>query len=395
MNYNFESMTTEELMKLVQEFEDQKNEFNQMQYALKIAMNSIYGAFCNVGFNYFNIEVAESITTQGRSLIQFGMESIDRYFSEMWHKDIELHKHLGINSPEQLKPVVFYGDTDSTFLSFQELIIENFPEVKDPKEKVEIILKIYKFRLEKYIKDCFDSYAERTNTSNSQDFELEAIFENGIILGRKKYVLNTTWKMPGIHIESLSKLKITGVEMVRGNTPIIIAEHLTKFVKYIISQGRNLKLNELTRKFRDFKHEYMLADISQIVYNTNVNDYDKYVINDRQKLTLASGCPIAIRAAANYNHIYFKNLKKYGERYKPIQKKDKMSFYYVKDYIDDKKNIFGYIDGEFPQEFAPSIDKELMFNKTFLDPLNRFVSIMLNKNVPENLIFQVKLFKRD
>ena len=93
MNCDFESMTTEELMKLVQEYEDQKNEFNQMQYALKIAMNSIYGAFCNVGFNYFNIEVAESITTQGRSLIQFGMESIDRYFCEMWHKDIELHNH--------------------------------------------------------------------------------------------------------------------------------------------------------------------------------------------------------------------------------------------------------------------------------------------------------------
>lgn len=282
---------------------------------------------------------------------------------------------------------------NSVFLSFQELLEHSFPDVHDPKSKVDIILKIYELRLEKYIKDSFDEYAIKLNTSNSQDFELEALFENGIILGRKKYVLNTTWKMPGIHIDSMSKLKITGVEMIRGNTPIIISKHLTDFVMYIIGKGKGLKLNDLTKKVRDFKEEYMLADISQIVYNTSVSDYGKYVVDDRKKLTLATGCPIAIRAAANYNNVYFKNLKKYGVRYKPIQTKDKISFYYVKGYIDEKKNVFGYIDGEFPQEFAPVIDKEVMFNKTFLDPLNRFVNIMLGKNIPENLIFQVKLFK--
>lgn len=113
MEYDIENMSTEDLHILLGKLEDQRNEHNQLQYALKIAMNSIYGAFCNIGFNYFNIEAAEAITTQGRSLTKYGMACIDKYFTEMWHLDKELHNLLGIESPETLQPVVIYGDTDS------------------------------------------------------------------------------------------------------------------------------------------------------------------------------------------------------------------------------------------------------------------------------------------
>lgn len=558
----YETMTLQELEKLAESIENKMNETNQMQYALKIAMNSIYGAFCNEGFNYFQIDVAESITTEGRGLCQHGEMLLNHYFKNLWHKDFELHKKLNIL--DTVKPLqneaVIYCDTDSVhsdtyvncvgelirisalfeemaakhtkffynnneilwntsgqmplilnysyengifeskikkiirhkvdkekwqiiskdgnkiittndhsvmvykptppflfkkkpqeidiktdqlisvtgnfseivdiksvecigrfedeyvydievedenhtffgnnilvhnsnFLSLQEVFDSITNEFETTKEKTEFILKIFEYRLDDFIKKGFDKYAEKKNTVNLQDFELEALFENGILLQKKKYVLNTSWKMPGIFVDSLSSLKIKGVEMVRGNTPIIIANKLTDFIKYILAQGNNLSLNELTKKVKTFKNEYMLADIDEIVFNMGVNDYDKYILDDKKKVQVISACPIHVRACANYNYLLGRNLKHFGDKYKYIQTKDKICWYYVKDNLKDINNVFAYLDGEFPIEFAPSCDKNLMFNKTFLEPLNRFVKAILKKRqIPENLIFQVKLF---
>jgi DNA polymerase elongation subunit (family B) len=66
------------------------------QGAIKILINSIYGAFGNKWFYFYNPDIAQSITLQGQDLIKFSIKAINFYFKERWHLDTELHQILGV-----------------------------------------------------------------------------------------------------------------------------------------------------------------------------------------------------------------------------------------------------------------------------------------------------------
>ena len=68
------------------------------QGAIKILINSIYGAFGNKWFYFYNPDIAQSITLQGQDMIKFANKAIDFYFKNKWHLDSELHSKLKISS---------------------------------------------------------------------------------------------------------------------------------------------------------------------------------------------------------------------------------------------------------------------------------------------------------
>lgn len=86
------------------------------QNAIKILINSIYGAFGNKWFYFYNPDIAQSITLQGQDLIKFSIKAVNHYFLEKWHLDTELHKLLSIDQYKihQIKEeAAIYTDTDS------------------------------------------------------------------------------------------------------------------------------------------------------------------------------------------------------------------------------------------------------------------------------------------
>ncbi len=72
---------------------------------------------------------------------------------------------------------------------------------------------------------------------------METLARNGIFLGKKKYVTNLVYE-DGVHIESLTRLKITGVEMVKGGTPPFVRENLNYLTKFIFSKGKDFDIRE-------------------------------------------------------------------------------------------------------------------------------------------------------
>jgi hypothetical protein len=54
-------------------------------------------------------------------------------------------------------------------------------------------------------------------------------------------------------------------------------------------------------------------------------------------------------------------------KYHFIKTSDKVKYYYVKDSKNIELNIFGYLNGDYPIEFAPEYDYDLMFKKTIID----------------------------
>ena len=86
------------------------------QNAIKILINSIYGAFGNKWFYFYNPDIAQSITLQGQDLIKFSIKAVNHYFLEKWHLDTELHEILGISNYEIARiedEAAIYTDTDS------------------------------------------------------------------------------------------------------------------------------------------------------------------------------------------------------------------------------------------------------------------------------------------
>ena len=364
-----------------------KNELKNEEQAIKLTMNSIYGAIGNSWFVCFNPEVAEAVTLQGQDLIKHSEKILHKYFHDFWHKDKELHDKLGLTNVKKIhKPMVVYGDTDSNYVTFQEVVASCEGWKGSDKD---LILAINENRLVGYLKKCFDIYAEKWGTDNYQDFEMETLSINGIFLGKKKYVTNIVYS-DGVHSEPLTSIKTTGVEMVKGGTPSFVREKLIYLTKFIFSKGGSFELREFVQELKKIKTDFKAQEPENISVAVNLNNYEKFVLNDTTSLEVAKGCPIHVRASAYHN--YLLNSTKYKDKYPLIGSGEKVRFYFVKVKNPGDNNVFAYSQGTHPYEFAPPIDFDQQFTKTILDPINRFIEVMGHNPISPNLFTINTLF---
>jgi|688.fasta_scaffold213776_2 DNA polymerase elongation subunit (family B) len=383
---NIESLTKSEIENEIERLKDLQNLYMNAEQAVKIFINSVYGATGSPWFIFFNTDVAEAVTLQGQDLIKYSEKVINRYFLEFWHKDVKLHEKLGVTEVQKVDfPVVIYVDTDSNYVCFEEVITKcTFQGTAK-----EFILKIYRGFLEDYLTKCFDIYSKKTNTENIQSFELENICDSGIWLAKKKYVINPIWKDPGIDIESLTSITAKGVEIVQSSSSEYVRATLKNLLKYILGKKRDFSITEFTNLLRKYKEEYKLKDIEEISMASSIGDYEKFVLQDREKLVLEKGCPIHVRAAALYN--FSVNNSKYKRKYQLIRSGEKVKYYVAKG-TRDEENVYAFLPGAFPVEIAPPIDHDAQFNKSIVQPINRFIEAMGYSAVSPKLVVSTQLF---
>jgi hypothetical protein len=303
-----------------------------------------------------------------------------------WHKDTELHKKLGLTRVEKVTGTMnVYCDTDSSFVRFSELL-DNCDWKGTPKE---FILKIYEVFLSDYLQKCFDIYAKKQGTDNVQSFELEKILDSGVWLAKKKYVYNTVWKDPGIHIDALKEITAKGVEIVQSSSSPYARATLKNLLKYIFTKKRDFNQAEFIGLLKKYKEEFKLKNLEDISHASSIGDYDKHVLQDKDTLTIGKGCPIHVRGAGIYNHTLYNS--KFRNKYEAIHSGEKIKYYHVKT-KDDATNVFSYIPGSFPVEFAPQIDYDMQFNKSIIQPINRFVEAMGFSPISFNLVSSTQLF---
>jgi DNA polymerase elongation subunit (family B) len=399
MNFEYatidpEVATPDEIKKEIERLKQLSNEWKNEEQAIKILINSMYGALGNKWLVCFNPDVAETVTLQGQNLIKYAEKVINHYFKNVWPKDKELHEKLGITTTvrEIFNPVTIYGDTDSNYVCWDEVIL-SCDWKEDPKD---LILKINEFRLADFLKGAFNRFSEKLNTVNYQDFELENISESGIWLAKKKYLLNVVWQ-DGIDIEALSQITFKGVELAQSSTPAFAREKLKDLVKFIFTNKKGVKLNDVIGLLKKYKEEFEIAEPDKIAMGRQVNDYNKYILNDTTVFEVASKCPIHLRAAGYYNFLLNQN-PKLKQKYETIKSGDKLKFYYAKtkgwsgNMKSTEEDVFAFIPGSFPVEFAPQIDYNNLFTKTIIDPINRITTAMGFPEIGGNLYISHALF---
>lgn len=384
----YSDLSLEELNEALKKLQKQSSDYHNEEQAIKLTLNSIYGALGNQYFALFNSDVAESVTIQGQDIWKFAEKIVNRYFNEMWHLDTELHEKMGVRNVRALNlDFILYGDTDSNYINLGAVM----DSCEFDCEPFEFVKNLNKYRLKDYIKKCYDIYAEKWCTDNYQDFELESLSYGGIFLGKKKYVLNVAWQDPNEDLFArLSKIKSTGIELAQGGTAPFAREKLTFLLRHIFEKGKSFDLREFVKILKDIKNELKVQDTDQISIGISVNNLEKFIINDTNKFEVAKGCPMHVRAAGYHNYIL--NNSKYKAKYSLIRSSEKIKYYFVKTKSENENNVFGYLNGSYPYEFAPEVDHDAQFSRIILDPINRFIEAMGYAALSPNLLLVKALY---
>ena len=255
--------------------------------------------------------------------------------------------------------------------------------------EVDFIQGLDKFRYADYFKDCLDAHAAKYGVLNKEDFELERISESIINIAKKKYIQHIVHE-DGIDYERMNYIFPKGVELVRSSTPAFAREKIVDIVKYLFSNPDTFNIKELLKLVKSLRKEFELSNIDDISMQSSCSNYGSKVINDKKlPLRFVNGAHFAVKASAYYNYLLSNN-KKYQEKYEFLKSGTKIKYYVCKD--KSINDMFAYIRGSYPIEFAPEIDYDEQFRKSILSPINSIIEPLGMPTITKRLSVVMDIF---
>ena len=332
-----------------QEYENTKDpkllkdisKYHNIQMAKKISLNSAYGAIGNEWFRYYDLLIAEGITTAGQLSIRWIENKVNEYMNKLLDTENEDY--------------VIASDTDSIYVTFDKLI-EKF----NPKNPVDFLDVIANEKLEPFIDKSYEELADYTNAyAQKMQMKREVIADKGIWTAKKRYILNA-WDVEGVRYKE-PQLKIMGIEAVKSSTPAPCRQKIKDALKIIMS-GDEKMLNTFIQEFRE---EFMNLPPEDIAYPRSVNGLSKF---SSTNTLFAKGAPIHCKGGILYNHLVKK--KKLSHKYPYIQEGDKIKFIHLKLPNIYQSSAISFIT-DLPKEldFHSKVDYTLQFEKSFIEPL--------------------------
>jgi DNA polymerase elongation subunit (family B) len=245
------------------------------------------------------------------------------------------------------------------------------------------------FRYGGYFKKCLEEYAGSFGVENKEDFELERISESIINIAKKKYIQHILFE-DGIPYERLNYIYPKGVELVRSSTPAFARDKIVHIVKYLFSHPDTFNIKDLLKLVKGLRKEFELADIDDISMQSSCSNYETKVLNDKTlPLQFVSGAHFAVKSAAHYNYLLARN-KEYQQKYEFIKSGAKIKYYVCKE--KSITDMFAYIRGSFPHEFAPQIDFDEQFEKSILSPINSIIEPLGMPEITKRLSVVMDIF---
>ncbi len=355
-----------------------KTDYANKDAALKVILNSIYGVAGYLGFILYDRDVAQSITKQCEHLTKFTIAAINEFFSERFQDLHDLHAALQLpRTPEPWAgKVVNYADTDSMFFVFGPFR-RAIGHVGDP---VDFIMTTYQMHLKEFIRKKLEDYiVERNGFTRKKDgtpaveLDLEEICQSVLWVASKKYIKDPIF-VKKKKIPSMSKLTVKGLELNQAATPKFVRSKLQHFVNMIMSSDGAPDLGKMVSWLASVKNEFrtLVTDPENVSRIERANDYHKYVINDKEELVIGPNCKPHCRGAGLHNLLL--NESKVRYKYEFIRSSQKVHFYYTK--RGSREEVFSFLPGNWPAEFAPEMDVDIQFEKVLLGPVNNILRAM-------------------
>lgn len=256
-------------------------------------------------------------------------------------------------------------------------------------EDLDFIQGIDHYRFADYFKKCLKEYADSFGVENKQDFELEKISESIINIAKKKYIQHIVYE-DGIPHDRLTYIFPKGVELVRSSTPLFAREKIVNIVKYLFEHPDTFNIKDLIKLVKSLRKEFELAEIDEISMQSSCSKYEDKIIDDKNvPLKFVNGAHFAVKAAAHHNYLLSTD-KDFITKYEFIKSGTKIKYYYCKD--KSVNDIFAYIRGSFPAEFAPEVDYDTQFAKCILSPINSIIKPLGLPEITDRLTVVMDIF---
>ena len=322
------------------ELDKEINKLNNQQMAIKILMNSLYGALGNQYFKYFDLRLAEGVTLSGQLAIQWAERSMNKAMNDL----------LGTN-----EDYVIAIDTDSLYVNFGPMV-----KKLNPKNPVQFLDKICKEHFEPILAKSYDKLFSHMNCHKSRmEMGREVIADRGIWTAKKRYILNVH-NSEGVQYAE-PKLKIMGIEAIKSSTPEVCRDKFKEIFKVIISGTET----DTQAFIKEFKTLFKSLPPEEIAFPRSVSSISDW--QDRHSI-YKKGTPIHVRGSLLYNK-YLKD-SRLTKKYEIITNGSRIKFCYMKMPNPLQENVMAFPE-IIPNEFKLDnyIDYDLQFDKTFVDPL--------------------------
>ena len=336
-----------DMLKLQKDYEKGKtselsreiNRLENTQMAIKILLNSLYGALGNAYFRYFDMRIAEGITLSGQLSIKWAEKAMNEAMNSILKSDG--------------KDYVIAMDTDSLYVNMEPLV-----NAVNPKDPVKFIDQACEQKIVPILAKAYDKMFTQMNAyDNRMVMAREAIADKGIWMAKKRYILNVH-NNEGVQYAQ-PKLKIMGIEAVKSSTPQVVRDKFVKAYQLMLNSTEA----ELQKFVADFFEEFKSLRPEEVSFPRGVSDIEKWA--DRHTV-YKKGTPIHVRGALLYNQ----QLKKANLSQESIKNGTKVKFCYMKMPNPLMENVISFTNF-LPEEFALNqyVDYETQFNKTFKEPL--------------------------
>jgi len=353
----FDKAYVKELIGQMGEEEADVDYYGSQRQIFKILANSIYGVLSNEFFHLYNLNNAIMITLGGQDLIRYLASTIDEY----------LKKKLNLT-----KSVLALADTDSLVMSFEEVINVLGVKFDENNTFYDWAEKFCREFLEPLFVKFLNAYWGTYGITNIINFKREKIAPHLIVLAKKKYAINMV--ADGAKVFKKNKIKITGIEVVRKDTPKFCRERILETIEKIFQTNNKQQVLELMKKVKkDFKG----ASINDIATPKSISDYDKYTqpieYYLKNGLSYEKGATLHSKASLNYNYL----CSKYKLPLYPITNGTKLKYIYVKENNELHTNIIGFV-AQWPEKFSSifKIDYDLQFEKAYISAIERFFEVL-------------------
>jgi len=290
--------------------------YDLQQEAMKIIINTYYGVSGNPSFRLYCRDIADAITSTGRSIIEFSKNEVDK---------------MGYS--------VIYGDTDSMMIELGSKL-NNLDEIIDISKHIE-----------KTLNDSYGIFANTLGVSNHYfSIKFEKIYKKFLQTGKKKrYAGHLVWKEGSIS----DVIEIVGFESRRSDVPTISRSFFKDVIRMILMGEQYFVIKSKIQKFiSDYRNGVFSLD--EIAIPSSITKpFPQYLSKDAH-----------IRGAIYSNKYLGTN---FGSGSKPKR-------IYIKDVLDRNSyamtDVISFEYGEqIPNVFV--VDYELMLMKTIRDPIMR------------------------
>lgn len=335
------------------------------QNALKLIMNSFYGAYGNKHFRYFDIDIAEGITITGRVFIQYVIKKTNLYLNELFNTN-------------NIDYVVF-SDTDSMGITLLELIKQRGAENLPIKERIQLMDQFTEAHIKPFIDGLCKKFADYFNctTLSVYDMKREVLADVGIWRKKKNYIMQI-YDNEGVKYDP-PELKVRGIQIRRSDTPIICRNAMEKCVDVLLNKSES----ELQGFISDFYNKFKKRNPKEIAFPKGVSDIDKWIDTyyDNHFHSWKKGTPVHVKAAMAYNILRLQHGLQ--NELPSINNGNKIKFVYLVANNPTPFDVVGFID-DLPKEFGlhKFIDYEMQFDKSFKKPFLT-LSTLTGKSIEE------------